>query len=251
MTVNAPHSPRYSEPDPKYMTFVEHLGELRQRLVICILAIGGGSVIGWLLAGRAIHLIDEPLCKNLGPKHCQLIATQVYGGFTLQLKVAIIIGFVIALPVTVYQLWRFMAPAFGAGANRWAPIWMLSALLLFSAGAITGYFVIPLAISFFTKFQGPDVTILPFASEYVGFVSLILLVFGVSFELPLVLVSLTAIGITSSHWLASKRIYFFFGIFAAATVITPGADWVSPLILGAILYVLFEASLIVSRLLGK
>jgi sec-independent protein translocase protein TatC len=252
MTVNAPRRPRrYRQPDPKFMTFVEHLEELRHRLIICALAIALGSVVGWFLAGRAIHLLDQPLCKALGHKNCALYTPQVYGAFTLNLKIAIIIGFAIALPVTLYQIWGFVAPAFGPAANFWAPLWILSALLLFFAGAVTGYFVIPLALNFFDKFSGQTIQILPFASEYVSFVVLILAVFGVSFELPLVLVSLTAAGITSSRWLSSKRIYFFFGIFAVATIVTPGADWISPLILGGILYVLFEASILVSRLLGK
>src|SRR5579872_5519489 len=121
-------------PDPKYMTFVEHLSELRQRLIISVAAIGAGSVVGWFLANRIIHIIDQPVCHALGQKHCKLIVTQIYGGFALQLKVAVIVGFAIALRVTIYQLWKFAAPAFGAGPNRWAPVWMVSALALFVAG---------------------------------------------------------------------------------------------------------------------
>jgi sec-independent protein translocase protein TatC len=180
-----------------------------------------------------------------------LIVTTVYGGFTLQLKVAIIVGFAFALPVTISQLWLFLAPAYGPSARRYGPIVIGSALGLFVAGATTGFLVIPLAVNFFTTFQGSDIQLLPFASEYVGFVSLILVVFGLSFELPLVLVGLSAAGITSSRWLASKRLAFFFGVFLFATVATPGADWISPLILGGILYVLFELSILISRFLGK
>jgi sec-independent protein translocase protein TatC len=237
-------------PDPKYMTFVEHLQELRVRLVKCFAAIAAGTIGGWFLAPHAIHLIDEPLRHAFGPTTKILVDT-VYGGFTLQLKVALIIGFVFALPVTIYQLWGFLAPAFGPGANRWAPIWMATALILFLVGGLTGYEVIPLALNFFSKFEGSDVQVLPFATQYVNFIILILVVFGVSFEFPLVLVSLTSAGITSSRWLSSKRLYFFFGVFIFATVVTPGADLVSPLILGAILYVLFELAILVSRLLGK
>ena len=207
MTVEMPRDMRRQPraPDPKYMTFVEHLQELRERLIKCIAAIAVGSVIGWFLAGRVIHLLDQPLCKSLPKGHCRLVVDTVYGGFTLNLKVAIILGFAFALPVTIYQLWAFVAPAFGAGANRWAPVWMLSALVLFLAGAFTGYVVIPLAISFFAKFQGPDTEILAFATQYVNFVVLILAVFGISFELPLALVSLTTAGFTSSRARASKR----------------------------------------------
>lgn len=253
MTAEAPGRRRQRQPrvpDPKYMTFVEHLQELRFRLVKCFVAIAVGTVGGWFLAPRAIHLIDIPLKNALGP-HAKLLVDTVYGGFTLQLKVALIIGFVFALPVTIYQLWGFVAPAFGSGANKWAPIWMVTALALFLLGAFTGFEVIPLALNFFSKFESADVQVLPFATQYINFIILILVVFGVSFEFPLVLVSMTSAGITSSRWLASKRLYFFFGVFIFATVVTPGADLVSPLILGAILYVLFELAVLVSRLLGK
>jgi sec-independent protein translocase protein TatC len=251
-----PRRPEYAdplsgqEPDPKYMTWVEHLDELRRRLIVGILAIALGSVAGWFLAPATIHLIDAPLRASLHGQG-RLVVNTIYGGFTLQLKVAITVGFALALPVTFFQLWGFVAPAFGPAASRYGPIFIGSGLGLFAAGATTGFLVIPLAISFFVKFQSSDLQLLPFASEYVSFVALILVVFGISFELPLVLVSLTALGITSSRWLASKRIAAFFACFVFATVVTPGADWVSPLILGGILYVLFELSIVISRLLGK
>jgi sec-independent protein translocase protein TatC len=247
MTVQSPHPPRTRQPDPKYMTFVEHLQELRVRLIISILAIAVGSVAGWFLAPHILDLLVAPIRHYFGKN---LVTPTIYGAFTVQLKLAIEIGFVFALPVTVYQLWGFVAPAFGQAANRWAPIWIISAIGLFLLGGVTGYLVVPLAIRFFAGFQG-QITVLPFASEYIGFISLILLVFGISFELPLVLVSLSAIGITSSRWLASKRAFAFFGIFAFSTIVTPGADWISPLILGGILYVLYELSILVSRLIGK
>lgn len=230
---------------------MEHLQELRVHLLIAVLAVAAGTVAGWFLAPQIIHLIDVPICQHLPHGQCRLVVTTIYGGFTLQLKIALIVGFVIALPVTVWQMWAFVAPALGTGPNRWAPIWMVSALSLFAGGAGTAYLVFPLAINFFTKFQGPNVQMLVFASDYVSFISVIVLVFGISFELPLVLVSLSTIGLTSSRWLASKRIQFFFGIFIFATIVTPGADWISPLVLGGIMYVLFEAGVVVSRLLGK
>ncbi|MGH2449593.1 MAG: twin-arginine translocase subunit TatC, partial [Chloroflexota bacterium] len=208
-------------------------------------------VAGWFLAPHVIDLIDQPLCGHLKGFHCQLVIDSIYGGFTLQLKVAIIIGFIFALPVSVFELWAFVGPAFGPAANRWAPVWIVSALGLFSAGGATGYFVFPLAISFFTRFHLAGTQYLLTANGYVGFISLILVVFGLSFELPLVLVSLSAVGITSSRWLARKRLYAFFAILIFANIVTPGADWFSPLILAGIMYFLFEISIIVSRALGK
>ncbi|GAC1319362.1 MAG: hypothetical protein NVS2B16_06250 [Chloroflexota bacterium] len=255
MTVETPKRSRipavgYHEPDPKYMTFVEHLDELRRRLIVCVVAIAVGSVGGWFLFDRVLTLLKQPLCKEL-PKHCTLYVDQIYGLFTLQLKTAVTLGFMFALPITLWQLWLFVAPAFGPKANRWGPVWIFSAIALFLAGVAVGYFVIPLAIKFFGGFQGHGIGFLLFASNYIGFITLVLLVFGISFELPLALVSLSAAGITSSAWLASKRMVFFFGIFIFATVATPGADWISPLILGSILYVLYEISILVSRAIGK
>jgi len=229
------------------MTLVEHLQELRVRLFKCGLAIAAGSVGGWFLSARIETLMDAPICQAFSHKHCTLYVDTVYGGFTLQMKIAILVGFGFALPVTIYQIWKFVAPAFGSGANRWAPLWMVSALVLFGGGATTGYFVIPLALNFFSHFQSDNVTILVFATQYLNFILLILLVFGISFELPLVLTSLTAAGVTSSHWLASKHVYFFFGIFVFSTVFTPGADLISPIVLGGILYVLYWLSVLFSR----
>lgn len=250
MTVDAPQRPRAQrqrEIDPKYMTFVEHLEELRRRLIISVVAIALGSVAGWFLADWALGLITKPVEKYFRHK---LVVDTVYGAFTLHLKVAILIGFVFALPVVLYEIWAFVAPAFGPAANRYAPLWILSALVLFLAGTITAFFTFPLALRFFAGFQ-ENVQVLPFASQYISFITLILLVFGISFELPLALVSLSAAGIVSSGWLSSKRTYAFFGVFIFATIVTPGADWISPLILGGILYVLYELGIIVSKLIGK
>jgi len=232
------------------MTFVEHLDELRRRLIISVAAIAVGSVGGWFLFNSVLTLLKQPLCKYL-PHNCTLYASDIYGLFTLQLKTAVVLGFMFALPVTIWQLWLFVAPAFGPKANTWAPIWMTSALLLFVGGVAVGYEVVPLAVKFFGGFQKNGLALLLFASSYINFIVLVLVVFGISFELPLVLVSLSAAGITSSRWLASKRLIFFFGVFIFATVATPGADWISPLVLGSILYVLFEVSIAVSRLIGK
>jgi sec-independent protein translocase protein TatC len=229
------------------MSFMEHLHELRGRLFKCVLAIGAGSVGGWFLAQRIEKLLDDPVCAAFTKGNCRLVILTVYGGFTLQIKIAIIVGFGFALPVTIFQIWKFVSPAFGGAANWWAPVWMFSAFSLFSGGVVTGYFVIPLALRFFANFQNPQTYTLVSANEYLSFIILILLVFGISFELPLVLVSLTAAGLTSSQWLASKRVYFFFGIFVFATIATPGADWISPLVLGGILYVFYELSILFGR----
>ena len=123
-------------------------------------------------------------------------------------------------------------------------------IALFIVGGVTAYLVMPLAIGFFVGQGGTTITIIADGSGYVSFVSLIIFVFGASFELPLVLVMLSIAGITNSGWLWRKRVIAFFIIFAVATIITPGADWISPLVLGGILFVLYLGSIVVAKLLG-
>src|SRR5437588_10165124 len=105
MISQMPRRPGYGKPDPKYMTIIEHLDELRRRLIVSILSIALGSVAGWFLAPTVIHLIDAPLRARLHDQG-RLIVITVYGGFTLQLKVAIIIGFALPLRLTVAQVWN-------------------------------------------------------------------------------------------------------------------------------------------------
>jgi sec-independent protein translocase protein TatC len=235
---------------------MEHLEELRKRLIIMIAAIAVMSIIGWFLEPHVLKLISDPLIHAMTrakypPPFRRLFVTSIYGGFTLRLKIAVIAGVVLAFPIVLYQLWAFVAPALGGGLYRYGPYVVSSGVILFAVGAITAYLVMPLAINFFVSFNGgTDITILADASKYISFVTLIILVFGISFELPLVLVLLSIVGITSSRWLWSKRVYAFFIIFAVSTIITPGADWISPLVLGAILYVLYLGSIVVARLSG-
>ena len=227
---------RPPEPDPKVMSFVEHLDELRSRLIKMVAAVIVGSIAGWFLASILSTL--KSLIHALKKQHNfvqKLVTDTIYGAFTIHIKLALLTGIVLSMPILVWQAWGFVVPALPSKFYRYGPFVMLAGLLLFTAGGLTGFFVMPLAISFFISQGGSTISFIPIVSNYIGFVSLIIVVFGVSFEMPLVLVMLSLAGITSSGWLWRKRVVAFFVIFAVSTVITPGADWISPLILGAIL----------------
>jgi sec-independent protein translocase protein TatC len=246
---------RPPQPDPKVMSFIEHLEELRHRLIIMFAAVAVLTVVGWFLEPRVLSLVSAPLIhameRNHYPKAFQhLFVTSIYGAFTLRLKIAIVVGIMLAFPIILQQSWAFVSPALGGGFYRYGPYVVTAGIALFAGGAITAYEVMPLAINFFVGFGSHDITIIADASKYISFVILIVLVFGVTFELPLVLVLLSLFGIIDSSWLWRKRVVAFFVIFAAATIITPGADWISPLVLGAILYLLYLSSIVVARLAG-
>ena len=236
------------------MSFFEHLQELRRRLIIMVASIVVGSIVGWFLEGWVLHQLAAPLLNSLKSHHNfidKLVVSSIYGAFTLHLKLAIVTGVVFSIPIILQQMWGFVAPALPSSLYRYGPYVVGSGIVLFIAGGLTGYLVMPLAINFFVSSGGSTIGFVPDASAYIGFVGLIILVFGVSFEMPLALVVLCLAGITNSGWLWRKRVIAFFVIFAVATIITPGADWISPLVLGGILFVLYIAAIIVAKLLGR
>lgn len=246
---------RPPEPDPKVMSFIQHLEELRRRLVVMIGSVVVLAIVAWFFSGSILHLLAHPLFVAEAKNHYSkvfkhLFTTSIYGAFTLKLKIAAVTGIILAFPIILHQTWGFVAPALPARFYRYGPYVIGGGILLFAAGAATAYEVMPLAINFFIGQGGGLVTILADGSNYISFVTLIVLVFGISFEMPLVLDLLCIAGITNSRWLWGKRVIAFFIIFAISTIITPGADWISPLVLGAILYVLFLASIVVARLVG-
>jgi sec-independent protein translocase protein TatC len=246
---------RPPEPDPKVMSFIEHLEELRRRLIIMVAAIVVFGVVGWFLSPTILHYLEEPLLKAFATHHVphvyrHLFTSSIYGAFTLKLKIAFVSGVILAFPVILWECWAFVVPALPGNFYRYGPYVVGSGMLLFIVGAATAYEVMPLAIGFFVGQAGGLVTMLPDGASYISFVTLIVLVFGISFELPLILVMLSMVGVTNSGWLWKKRVIAFFVIFAFATIITPGADWISPLILGAILFGLYLISIVVAKAIG-
>jgi sec-independent protein translocase protein TatC len=230
------------------MTIIEHLEELRRRLIWIVVAIAIGAFAGWFLTVPAIQRIEEPLVKA----GIHLISLTVFGGFMLQIKMAFVLGTCLAMPMILYQVWGFVAPGLTRREKRYARPFVLLGSLLFIAGAATGFFIFPLGIAFALQFF-PNLGILPTpeADKYVTFVGIIMVLFGLTFELPVFNVFLALIGIISSQGLARRRKAAILIIFALAMVITPGADLVSPIILGVILCALYESSIWLSKAVGR
>jgi len=245
-----------NDPDPKEMSVVDHLTELRQRLIICILTVSVGSVVGWFFAVRVYTLLVGPLLPYThatGGQHVTIVLPSITSGFTLLLKLSIAQGIALGLPVLLYQTWMFIAPAVSLQARRYAVPFVLIGIFLFGIGAVVGYFIFPRVVSFLVGISNPLQGAQFFVSldPYVAQFATIMVIFGAVFELPVVLTFLAIIGVTSSRWLRSKRKYAVMLGLIGAMIITPGADPFTPFITAAVVYVLYEASIISVRLLHR
>ncbi len=233
--------------DGATMSLIEHLEELRRRLIVIVVAILGCAVVGFLVSRPVLILLRDRLPEGqraltfLGPADA----------FGAQLKIAGFLGIAIAMPVILFEIWRFVTPGLTSRERRF--IWpvIVAALLLFALGVGLGYLVIPYALNFLLGFAeglaDPSLTI----DGYVGFATTMLLAFGLVLEFPIVLIGLARVGILTHRRLAAQRRWAIITIVLLAIVLTPGGDPISPLILSGVMFLLFEGSLLVIRLIRR
>ena len=232
--------------DESVMSLVEHLSELRRRIAISLLAIFLGSLVGFYFAPQLITFLKAPL--NLAKP---LVYTGLGDAFFINLKLAIVVGIVLAMPVLVWQLWRFVSPGLTREERRLARPWAPLAIVFFVIGVTVAYVILPFAATFLLSFSSPDLQPLITASEYFGFVTTLFLAFGLVMEYPIVLVLLSKVGILSSARLRRSRRVVILAIAIISAVVTPGGDPISPTVLGVTMYVLYEFSIVLIRLGGR
>lgn len=234
--------------DKTTMSLLEHLEELRRRLIISVVAVIVGSVIGFFLSGPVLDILRAPLPSG----YEKLYFTTVGGAFGVRIKIAVFVGIVLAMPVILFELWRFVTPGLTRGERRLVWPLLIGALALFAIGMAVGYLIIPFALTFLLSFGEPGrVEPLLTINEYVGFITTLMLAFGLVMEFPIVLIMLSRVGILSYERIARRRRFVIVGIVIFAVVVTPGGDPFSPGILSAVMYVLFEISLLIIRLLRR
>ena len=220
------------------MTLVEHLTELRFRIVISLFAVGVGTVIGCFVSPQVIDLLRSPLGDR------PLVFTSIAGAFFVRIKLALLIGIVLASPVVFYQLWAFVSPGLTPAERRVVRPWIPLALLLLAAGIAVGYLILPYTAAFLLSFQVPGaIEPLITVESYFGFVTTMFLAFGLVFQFPIVLVLLSKVGIVSAERLRRNRRYVLLGIFVLAVVVTPGGDPISPTIMAVVMYPLYELTI--------
>jgi sec-independent protein translocase protein TatC len=235
----APEPPVIIDPsppsEPATMTLVDHLSELRRRIAISIVAVGVGAVIGFLLAEPIIMLLLTPLPDG------EVVFLTVGGGFFVYLRVAIIVGILLALPVILYQLWAFVAPGLLPEERRAALPWIPMTVVFFLLGTTVAWVTLPYAVDFLLGFQiEGSLTALPSAEAYFSFVTIMFLLFGLVMQFPIVLIFLDRLGVLNVDQLRHMRRYVLLGVVIFAVVVTPGGDPISPIVLSATMYVLYE-----------
>ena len=221
------------------MSLVDHLSELRRRLFISILAVVVGGAVGFYYAGDIQRLLLEPFRASNPGGTVQFLT--VSGGFFLYMKISLVFGIVIGLPVIVYEVWQFVSPGLTQRERRAALPWIPAAILFFLLGVIVAYVTMPYAIQFLTGFTLPGYTeSKPSGEAYFGFVTNMFLIFGAVMEFPIALVFLSKLGILSVDLLKRSRRMVIVGIAVFAVVVTPGGDPISPIVMGGVMYALFE-----------
>jgi sec-independent protein translocase protein TatC len=228
------------------LTLVEHLDELRNRLIVCAAAFG----VALALCFWQNHLLLEIASEPLPSGHKQLITFGVTEPLTTTLTVAAYGAIALALPVVLYQLYAFVLPAFSDAERRVAVPIMLLAPLLFVAGVAFAFFVVmPAAVHFLLNFNNSQFNVQVRARDYYSFFSMTMLACGIVFQLPLAILAVTRLGIVSVAQLRSNRRYAYFAIAVIAAAL-PGVDPVSMLLEMVPLLALYELSILLARALG-
>lgn len=243
------------------MSMIEHLDELRTRLITSLGAIAVGMIGGWFLYPPVFKLLRNPFCEfmtthpnlAINPRDpCRLAFQSPTEPFVLKLKMVAFIGIAFALPIILYQFWRFVTPGLTERERKYAIPFVLSSLALFALGAWFSMLALPRGLNFLLGFAGTTgIQAVLSIGKYIGFVMFVIIAFGAAFEFPLVLISLTLVGVLSSQQLRQWRRYALVLIAVLAAVITPSADWFTMSALMLPLLIFYELSILIARIMKK
>lgn len=236
--------------EEKPMTLLEHLGELRRRLVRGFLAILIGFFACYGFAKELFYYLSLPLLKVM-PADAKFIYTGVAEGFFVDLKVSFVAGLFVACPYLFYQIWAFIAPGLYEEEKRYVVPLAFTSALFFLGGGLFCYFVVfPFAFTFFMSYSTDNIVAMLSINEYLSFALKMLIAFGLIFEMPLFSFFLARLGIISAQWMRDVRKYAVLAVFIIAAILTP-PDVFSQLLMAAPMLVLYEISIWVAAAVGK
>ncbi len=247
---------RAPRPTPDAMTLLEHLSELRRRLIISVLAFVGGAIICYLFYDQILTFLEHPYhiaCATHHHSYCSgnLSNLAPLQGFTTRLNVCAYGGIVIGLPIILWQLWKFVTPGLKANERRYALPFVVATVTLFVLGGATAYLIYPKGLTWLLQQSGPNVSSLVSVQSYIDLICLLIVVFGAAFEFPAILVGLELAGVLKSATLRRVRRYAFLGIVIVSAVATPSSDVFSMVALVVPLTIFYEASILIGKALGK
>ncbi|MBA3009046.1 MAG: twin-arginine translocase subunit TatC [Desulfobacula sp.] len=233
--------------------FIEHLSELRDRLVRCSIAVGIGFCIAYFFKEKLFEILIAPLAHAMGEnKNTQMIFTGLPEAFFTYLKVSLMAGIVLSTPVLFYEFWMFISPGLYRTEKKYFLPIVVFSVLFFFLGAAFGYFIaFPYGFRFFLEFSTDTIHAMLSIREYLSFASALLLAFGFVFELPLVLSFMARMGLVTVPFLQKNRKYAVLIIFIAAAILTPGPDVISQIIMAGPLMILYEIGIVGARIFGK
>ena len=237
------------------MTLIGHLRELRKRITYSVIAFILISIAAFFFYDPLLELVRRPLCgldeRLLGPQGCDLIFTRVAGGFMFRLKVTALTGIFFASPVWLYQMWAFITPGLTSKEKKYALPFVLTSVTLFALGGLVAYLSLPTGLRLLLTIGGEGLVAFLEAERYLSFVGLMMLGFGVLFELPVLLFFLGLVGVLSVQQLRKHRKTAIVSIVALAAVVTPSQDPYTLLALAVPLYVMFEFTILALRLVER
>lgn len=231
------------------MPLVEHLAELRHRLIISAIALVAGGVVAFLLYSRILDFLIGPYQDITGKR--TLFITDPLEGFATRLKIAAWGGAFLASPVVLWQLWRFVTPGLHPKEKRFAIPFIVSSIALFVLGAFVALITFDQALRFLIGVGGENLETIFTPSKYLGLITLMIIAFGIAFEFPILLVFLELAGVVPSQRLRQWRRPAAVVIVALAAVITPSQDPYSLFAMAAPMYLFYEAAILIGRLLKK
>lgn len=237
------------------MALGDHLRELRTRLLICVGTVAALLIPAWFLYPWMVDILNAPYCealRGLDPHaSCKFLETNLLDPFTLRLRVAGYGALFLAMPVIMWQLWRFIAPGLYKKERRYALAFTLSAMTLFVLGALVAYVTLTQAVNFLVSVGGPDVEIRSGIGNFVKLSLFMMLAFGIGFQFPVVVVALQMVGVVTPQKLSSWRRPAILLITIIAAGITPSGDPISMFALAIPMYVFYEASILIGRILMR
>ena len=235
------------------MSLGEHLHELRNRIVVSAIAITVATVVAFVFRQDILHFLTKPYCDQPIAKkfstdgRCTLIVSGVLDAFTLSLKVSVNVGIIAAAPVWLFQVWRFVTPGLRSKERTWVVTFVLSSTVLFLPGAAVAYITLPKGLQFLLGFGGDSFTPLIQATKYISFMLAMMLVFGIAFEFPLLVVMLNLVGVVSAKRLHGWRRMEIFCVFVFAAVATPSQDPFTMTALAVPMCLMYDGAVLIAR----